>query len=242
MGVCLRFLVLITAKLSTLGFPSAHVCRRSLAMRKQNAGFTLIELLVVIAIIAILASLLLPALAQAKSRARNISCLNNLKQIGLAAHLYADDNDDSLPVSTHVGTAVQWRRTLQAYVGSNLVYRCSMDRDPARFSSYAMNDFLDPKPFGLPNLNFSRIGSVPNPSDTFYMTEVLEFSTVTDHFHFAENGFEPTPFAEQVAVQRHISGANYLFVDAHVEPRKWSSVFGRLETVGDRFVRPDGRQ
>ncbi|MEK7678140.1 MAG: prepilin-type N-terminal cleavage/methylation domain-containing protein [Verrucomicrobiota bacterium] len=65
--------------------------------RRRGASFTLIELLVVIGIIAILAGLLLPSLARAKQQALSTQCKSNLKQIGLATSLYADDNNDQLP-------------------------------------------------------------------------------------------------------------------------------------------------
>ncbi|MST95293.1 MAG: prepilin-type N-terminal cleavage/methylation domain-containing protein, partial [Pedosphaera sp.] len=84
----------------------------------MKRGFTLIELLIVIAILAILAVLLLPALA--KARAAATACLNNVRQIGLAGLMYADDNDDVLPRSQHTGQS--WVGSLEAYGVTN-VYR-----------------------------------------------------------------------------------------------------------------------
>jgi prepilin-type N-terminal cleavage/methylation domain-containing protein len=73
-------------------------------MRSQRTAFTLIELLVVIAIIAILAALLLPALAGAKERGRRTGCISNMHQYLLATHMYADDNDQSLPLGASDST------------------------------------------------------------------------------------------------------------------------------------------
>jgi prepilin-type N-terminal cleavage/methylation domain-containing protein/prepilin-type processing-associated H-X9-DG protein len=203
-------------------------------------GFTLIELLVVIAIIAILASLLLPALSKAKARAHATGCLNNLRQIGVASQMYAHDNEDTLPRSQH--TLDSWVSSLEAYGVTN-VYRCPRDKHPTRRYTYAINDYLLDE--AAPPASFTRITTVPNPSQTLYMTESADQNSGSDHFHFspAQGGdYSPFSFKAEVGVERHLNAANYLYVDGHIESRSWGSIRNELTRPGSRFVNPGGHQ
>src|SRR5437868_2812758 len=92
---------------------------------KSKYAFTLIELLVVIAIIAILAAILFPVFAQAREKARQATCLSNLKQIGLGVLQYVQDNDESFPLATHWNDSqTKLMNAVVPYIKSGGVWYC----------------------------------------------------------------------------------------------------------------------
>jgi len=148
---------------------------------RSRRGFTLIELLVVIAIIAILAAILFPVFAKAREKARQTSCLSNLKQLGLGFMQYEQDYDEQFPTSNVAGQHALgqgWGGEIYPYIKSTGVYKCPDDATngtlPAFTMSYAANlSFLrtDPGSAQDPHPGPS-LAVLASPAKTILLSEV----------------------------------------------------------------------
>jgi prepilin-type processing-associated H-X9-DG protein/prepilin-type N-terminal cleavage/methylation domain-containing protein len=201
---------------------------------RQN-GFMLIELLVVIAIVALLAAMLFPVFARSREKARQTACLSNMRQMGLAVLMYADDYDETLPPTQHMGG--RWMHDLlQPYTRATLFYRCPSDPsvnferplpgyppDFVRKASYGINFWMTPKYGMYRNLDcngYTTLACIRTPAETIYIAEMKE-NLLWDHFHPAmwpANPDNPCGLidpTEELAMKWHNGGTNYTFLDGH---------------------------
>jgi prepilin-type N-terminal cleavage/methylation domain-containing protein/prepilin-type processing-associated H-X9-DG protein len=107
-----------------------------------NRGFTLVELLVVIAIIAILAAIMFPVFAKARDKARQASCQNNLKSIGAAMLMYAQDYEEMFPGAGSSGGNNSWDAAVQPYIRSTKIFKCPSHSLDESTNSYGANQLL----------------------------------------------------------------------------------------------------
>ena len=200
----------------------------------MRRGFTLIELLVVIAIIAILAAILFPVFAKAREKARQSSCLSNVKQIMLAVNSYAQDYDEVLPmnVSDVNGSAagdagdLTWRGAILPYAKNAQIFQCPSKKfatnvfnggfDYGYVAGYAANEFhwAGGNPAPPPG---QALGTIQYPASCVWMAEVdgggESFSNDTDgtNVHGA--------VYSDAGAKRHNDGCNWGYLDGHA---KWS--------------------
>ena len=226
---------------------SIHVCSHPVQDEcSARKAFTLIELLVVIAIIAILASLLLPALARAKAKAQGIKCLGNLKQLQLCWQMYPDDNGDRLPPQKSSpglsGILDSWvlgdaqldltssnieHGVLFPYNRSTAIYHCPADKSTVtghkgllRTRSYSLNWYLgsDPKVWYDPGIKLRSSEIVkPGPSQVYAFIDEDDLSINDGTFWCPEQ----LKMWGDLPADRHALGCNLSFADGHADFQRW---------------------
>ena len=171
---------------------------------RHRAGFTLIELLVVIAIIAILSAMLLPALQQAREKARQIVCMSNLKQIGLSTMMYCQDYGEYFP-PRYYPDGTTWNMLLFPYVKKVNIFYCPSDRLTPGQCAYVINGSIAPQVTSP----LKKLSQITQPSKTGIFVD-------GNTTNAAESSLDRIN-------RRHSGGVNIAFVDGHVE---WRDGYG----------------
>jgi prepilin-type N-terminal cleavage/methylation domain-containing protein/prepilin-type processing-associated H-X9-DG protein len=186
--------------------------------RRQQSGFTLIELLVVIAIIAILASLLLPALSRGKEKAQAVVCLGNLKQLNLGWTLYADDNSDSLPPNVREGASPS--ASPPNWVSGRMRYE-TMGAPPSEFpQSTNTSLMIDPAPGHIgPYIRAAKVYKCPSDKSYIILSgqkhaRVRSYS-MSEFMGFYEDGIDLGGKFFRKLSEVSPSSERFVFIDEH---------------------------